>query len=314
MAVIILACVATPAPAAIVQLGILGDSLSYTDGSDYGQQPNWHTQLETAGRVAIGPTANQSADGATTADLAAQSSAIISLVQAQQLDFSVIAIGSNDATQMTIDFALNHVPIPADFSTVLAGRIAATISALEAADPGHHLHQIIANIPDITRTPALESVAAQLNISPQDIDAVRQAIINANSMVEATARAHGIPVLDLFKFLDDVGTQPLALAGIMSAPADLYSSDGFHPGPLLHGLTANIFLDAARRGYGISLDPLSDQDIASNAGLTPLAAGPSYFDVSPFVIVPEPPTAAMISLPALLLVGFLVRRKRAATV
>ena len=241
---------AVDAQAAIVQLGIMGDSLSFGDGSDYSENPNWHTQLENAGLVAVGPTANQAADGATSADLAAQSRPIIALVQAQQLDYSAIVMGSNDAANMTANLVLNQIPIPPDFSSVIVQRIGDTIAALEAADPSHHLHQIIANIPDITRTPALQSLAAYLNVSPQEVDSIRQAIYTSNLEIEALARQHGIPVLDLYKFLDEVGDQPLTLAGVTTSVADLYPADGFHPSPLIHGLTANMFIDAADLGYG----------------------------------------------------------------
>jgi lysophospholipase L1-like esterase len=297
--------------AAIVQLGIMGDSLSFGDGSDYSENPNWHTQIENAGMVAIGPTANQAVDGATTLDLAAQSQPIIALVQAQQLDYSAIVMGSNDAANMTADLVLNHIPIPAAFSFGIVQRIGAAIVALEAADPSHHVHQIVANIPDITRTPALQSLAAFLNVSPQDVDAIRQAIFSTNLQIEALARQHDIPVLDLFKFIDEVGGQPLTLAGVTTAVADLYPADGFHPSPLIHGLTANMFIDAADLGYGATLDPLSDQQIASNAGLTPLEAGPTFFNVSPYVILPEPPSAVLAAPIALALLGFAVRRRAA---
>src|SRR5262249_35656642 len=103
------------------------------------------------------------------------------------------------------------------------------------------------------------------------------------------------------------------LAGVTTAVTDLYSADGFHPTALLHGLTANMFIDAALRGYGVSLGPLSDQEIVSNAGLIPLGAGPTFFDVSPFVIVPEPPTLAL-ALPgmAILLGALSLKRRRSA--
>lgn len=299
------------ARAAIVQLGIMGDSLSFGDGSDYAENPNWHTQLENAGLVAVGPTANQAADGATTADLAAQSQPIIALVQAQQLDYSAIVMGSNDAASMAANLVLNQIPIPADFSSAVAERIGDTIASLEAADPSHHLRQIIANIPDITRTPALEALAAALNVSPQDVDSIRQAIVSTNLQIEALARQHGIPVLDLFKFIDEVGDQPLTLAGVTTSVTDLYPADGFHPSPLIHGLTANMFIDAADLGYGATLDPLSDQQIVTNAGLTPLAAGPTFFDVSPYVIVPEPSSAVLAAPVALALLGFVIQRRAA---
>lgn len=293
---------------AVVQLGIMGDSLSFGDGSDYGQNPNWHTQLENGGRVAIGPTANQAADGATTADLATQSQPILALVQAQQLDYTVVEMGSNDATSMAIDLVLNHIPIPADFSSKVSQRVTSTMAALAAADPSHHLHQVVANIPDIVQTPALQTAIVFLGVSPQDVNAIRQTILDTNAQIEAAARQDGISVLDLFKLIDEVGTLPLTLAGVTTAVTDLFPDDGFHPSSLIHGLTADMFIDAADRGYGATLDPLSDQDIVSNAGLIPLTAGPTFFDVSPYVIVPEPSSAALTLLAVLLMWRMAARR------
>ena len=295
---------------AVVQLGIMGDSLSFGDGSDYGQNPNWHTQLENGGRVAIGPTANQAVDGATTADLATQSQPILALVQAQQLDYSVIEMGSNDATSMAIDLVLNHIPIPADFSSTVAQRVTSTMAALATADPSHHLHQIVANIPDIIQTPALQSAIVFLGVSPQDVNAIRQTILDTNALIDTQALQNGIPVLDPFRLIDEVGTQPLTLAGVTTAVADLFPDDGFHPSSLVHGLTANMYIDAADRGYGAMLDPLSDQQIVSNAGLIPLIAGPTFFDVSPYVIVPEPSGLAIAASSLLVLWRFVGIRRR----
>jgi lysophospholipase L1-like esterase len=264
--------------------------------------------LENVGRVAIGPTANQAADGATTADLATQSQPILALVQAQRLDYSVIEMGSNDATSMAIDLVLNHIPIPADFSSTVAQRVTSTMAALAAADPSHHLQQVVANIPDIIQTPALQSAIVFLGVSPQDVNAIRQTILDTNALIEVQALQNGIPVLDLFKLIDEVGTQPLTLAGVTTAVADLFPDDGFHPSSLIHGLTANMFIDAADRGYGATLDPLSDQEIVSNAGLVPLIAGPTFFDVSPYVIVPEPSSAALTLLAVLLMWRMAARR------
>jgi lysophospholipase L1-like esterase len=258
--------------------------------------------------VAIPKMGNQAFDGAATADLATQSPPILALVQAQQLDYSVIVIGSNDATATAINLVLNNTPIPADFSSTVAQRVTSTMAALAAADPAHHLRQIVANIPDIIQTPALQSAIAFYGVSQQDVNALRQAIIDANTQIEAAARQDGIPVLDLFKLIDDVGSQPLTLAGVTTAVADLYPYDGFHPSALIHGLTANMFIDAADRGYGATLDPLSDQQIVSNAGLTPMTTGPTFFDVSPYVIVPEPSGLTIVASSLLVLCGLAATR------
>ena len=57
-----------------------------------------------------------------------------------------------------------------------------------------------------------------------------------------------------------------------------------------------MVINAADRGYGAGLAPLSDQQLVTNAGQTPLTAGPTYYDVSPYVIVPEPSTCALCLL------------------
>ena len=162
-----------------------------------------------------------------------------------------------------------------------------------------------------TQVVYLESLAFYLGVSQQDVNSIRQAILETNTQIEALALQDGIPVLDLFKLIDEVGVQPLTLAGVTTSVADLYPADGFHPSALLHGLTADMFIDAANRGYAAGLDPLSDQQIVSNAGMTSLAVGPTFFDVSPYVIVPEP-QGVVLALPNIVMLIRLVvmRMKR----
>lgn len=142
------------------------------------------------------------------------------------------------------------------------------------------------------------------------MNAIRQTILDTNALIDTQALQNGIPVLDPFRLIDEVGTQPLTLAGVTTAVADLFPDDGFHPSSLVHGLTANMYIDAADRGYGAMLDPLSDQQIVSNAGLIPLIAGPTFFDVSPYVIVPEPSGLAIAASSLLVLWRFVGIRRR----
>lgn len=279
--------------AAPIRLGIMGDSISATDGSTNGEYPNWHTQLSAAGRVVVAPGSNQAVVGATSSDLAPQQSAIASLVQAGQLDYSALVVGGNDAVAYGYGLVLGGDPsgLPTSFSDGVVANIDATLAAIGSAGA---VHQIVANIPDVVASPLVQSIVQSSGISPQVVQQFEAAIDYTNGLIAAHALAEGIPVLDLFALSQHVTAQPpLTLAGVtidtLSAP------DGFHPAPIVHGLVANMFIEAANLAYGAGLEPLSDQQLLQNAGFTPLPGGPTYFDVSPYVIVPEP-SAILLAL------------------
>jgi hypothetical protein len=81
-------------------------------------------------------------------------------------------------------------------------------------------------------------------------------------------------------------------------PTDAFLSDGFHPGTVVQGVLANMFIEATNRAYGAGLTPLSDQEILELAGIeVPTPPGVvTYFDVSPYVIVPEPLTLLVLAI------------------
>ena len=96
-------------------------------------------------------------------------------------------------------------------------------------------------------------------------------------------------------------------------PYYFYLPDGGHIGTVVQGLYANAFVESVNRCYGTDFTPLSDQEILANAGIPDPNPGgdPTYFDVTPYVIVPEPSTLALTAIGAsVLLAGFGWRRKR----
>jgi hypothetical protein len=78
------------------------------------------------------------------------------------------------------------------------------------------------------------------------------------------------------------------------------ASDGFHPSNVAQGLIANMIDTAFNVGYGQSLPILSDQKIVQNAGKIPNSAT-TYFNVSPYIIVPEPATSLLVITTVVLL-------------
>ena len=95
---------------------------------------------------------------------------------------------------------------------------------------------------------------------------------------------------------------------------DLFLSDGFHPGTVVQGVIANAVLQADHVAYGDSVTPISEQQIAKWAGLTPNKST-TFINVSPYVIytAPEPSSWALAALGA---IGFslAVRRRTRVTV
>ena len=91
---------------------------------------------------------------------------------------------------------------------------------------------------------------------------------------------------------------------------DLYLSDGYHPGTVMQGIIANAVLQADHVAYGDSVTPISEQQTATWAGLTPNKST-TFFNVNPYVIytAPEPSTLLLAALGGLALLMRCRRRK-----
>jgi hypothetical protein len=116
------------------------------------------------------------------------------------------------------------------------------------------------------------------------------AVAAANVRIEDFAAAEGMPVIDLAG-LGTLAEAPLAVGG--AQVPDFYAPDGFHPATVPQGLLGNAVLEAFAGAYdpAIARFRLTDQQLLDEAGL-PHAPGHSYFDVSPYILLPGCPSFA----------------------
>ena len=94
-----------------------------------------------------------------------------------------------------------------------------------------------------------------------------------------------MPVIDLAG-LGRLAEAPLVVGG--AQVPDFYAPDGFHPATVPQGLLGNAVLEAFAAAYDPSIARfrLTDQQLLDEAGI-PHAPGHSYFDVSPYVLLPD---------------------------
>ena len=304
-------CLASPLSAAAIRMAVMGDSISAGSGVS-GGSPNWVAQLKSTYPSAITFT-NDAVGGATSTSVistkisslgnVSQLTAVVSLATNHQIDDSVIIIGGNDAASLT---GLNIAggADPTSFINTYVNNIKTIINSVAAAGP--NVHQVFGNMPDVTVTPEVQLEAQQAGIDAAGLQLLSNAIAQANAQADAYALAHNVPVIDLYTASHVIPSAvPFTLAGHTFTTA--FAPDNFHPAPFLQGLLANMVNLAFNEKFGQNLPMLSDQQIVHNVGFTP-AGATSYFNVQPFVLVPEPSSVALLTLGALLLVGRRVRR------
>ncbi len=290
------------ASAVAIRMAVMGDSISAGSGVS-GGSPNWVAQLKSTFPTAIAFT-NDAVGGATSSSVistkvsslgnVSQLTAVDALATAHSIDDSVIIIGGNDATS-TAALAVAQGGSPTAFINAYVNNVKTIINSVAAAGPG--VHQVFGNMPDVTVTPEVQ----QFGVTPAALQLLSQAIAQANVQADAYALAHNVPVIDLYAASHMiVNGFPLTLAGQpFSTP---FATDGFHPAPVVQGLLANMVTMAFNEKFGQNLPMLSDQQIVHNLGLTPSGAT-SYFNVQPFVLVPEPATVLLLALGMAALAG-----------
>ena len=278
--------------AAPVSMAVMGDSLNLLTPT---YDTSWVVQLQNAGAI----TAHDLAvDGAASSSVVSgQLPSAVSLAQNSQITDSVLIVGANDvADDSSIFFGGNATPL---FNSIVANLETVT-NSVATANPG--VHQVIANIPDITVTAAVLQFAAADGVTAAELAAVRNDIAAANVQIDAYALARGIPVLDLFKAADVlIPMYPWTFGG--HTFSTIFASNGFDIQTQPEGLLSNMVATAFDERYGQNLPIFSDQQIVTTSGFTPNSAT-TFYNVQPFVILPEPSTIVLAILGMLALLSY----------
>lgn len=286
--------------AAIFRVAVMGDSISAGSSST-----NWIGQLKPTGAFTF---TNKAVGGATSSTVVSgQLASVVNLAASGQIDASVLMIGGNDATATTniINVFSGNTQ---QFIDNYYNNVKNIVDSISAANPA--VKQVFVNMPDVTLTPLVQSYATQYGFTQQQLAALSDAIHQTNQAINAYVLSKGIPVVDFGSASPDLlAAFPLTLGGATFTTP--FASDNFHPAPVTQGLLANLVDTAFNLGYGMSLPILSDQQIARNAGKTPNNLT-TYFDVSPFVLVPVPEVSpiALVGIVVILGIGVQGIRKR----
>ncbi len=234
---------------------------------------------------------------------------MLSYIQQGLITDSALVVGANDValdTSSAIALFLGGDPQPVINSIVT--HIEHVLTSIAQADP--NVHQVVANVPDISVTPRFQQAFIDYSVTPQQIQAGRNAMMEANAQIEQFALSHGIPVVDMFKFADVVIPQyPWTFGGHTFPTA--FSGNDLDILTQPEGIISNMMATAFNEGFGRNLPIFSDQQIVTTAGFTP-NTDTTYYDVSQFVLLPtpEPSGVVLAALGGLALAGWQGHRRR----
>jgi lysophospholipase L1-like esterase len=266
-------------PSATITIAAMGDSLT----ASYAGQPwgaagdqSWAQQLTAQGYEQLSID-NVAVAGTTSASLLAQGqdTAVAALAAEGAVHYAVLIVGANDVSAHLGDFLQGN---PAPFVQGLVANVETALTTVAAAGD---VRLAVGTVPDVTLTPSFQQLIPPGSPLQQEIAG---AVAAANVQIEGFAASQEMPVIDLAG-LGRLADAPLVVGG---APVpDFYAPDGFHPATVAQGLLGNAVLEAfAAYDPRIARFRLTDQQLLDEAGI---AHGPghSYFDVRPYVLVPD---------------------------
>ncbi len=292
--------------AAPIRMAVMGDSISAPPSTT-----NWIAQLSSNFPTAI-TFQNKAISGATTDSIISTSpiqlNDVVSLASTNQIDDSTTIIGGNNAVAAALTIVSGGGSAP--FISNYFNDMKLIIDSVALAGPT--VHQVIANMPDITVTTAVQLQVALAGYTPAQLHLLSVAIGQTNAQVNAYALSHNVPVIDFYTASQTILVLPtFTLAGhTYTTP---FAADDFHPAVWVQGLLANMVDKAYNLKWNQSLPLLSDQQIVTDTGFTPAAGPATFFDVTPYILlpVPEPSTWALAAIAAAILACRAARRRRA---
>jgi lysophospholipase L1-like esterase len=267
-------------PSATISIAAMGDSLTapYT-GQPWGAagDQSWAQQLTAQGYQLL-RIDNVAVAGTTSASLLAQGqdTAVAALAAEGAVHYAVLLVGANDVEAHLGDFLQGD---PAAFVQELVANVETALTTVAAAGD---VRLAVGTVPDVTLTPSFRQLIPPGSPLQREIAG---AIAAANAGIEGFAASEGMPVIDLAG-LGRLAEAPLVVGG--AQVPDFYAPDGFHPATVPQGLLGNAVLEAFAAAYDprIARFRLTDQQLLDEAGI-PHGPGHSYFDVSPYVLLPD---------------------------
>jgi len=295
---------AMPLPSEIVGLGILGDSTQdeyqgthYRGGDFYKTTMNWVELLARKRDLPLGEwttfdeprregfTFNWARSGATSEAMrfGGQMDGVVAQCNAREVSHVLLQIGINDVHFSGLGAMLYENTISQEDLQKALETISDNIvnTAIAVRDTGA-CHILIAATQDYTVLPIVPEILT-LYTSPDGIARTHAAFAELNHMIQVKADAASIPFFDfnpvMLEMIQRYLTEPNTLV-IGGARVDLVNrgndphfglldDEYIHPGTVISGLFANVYINELNRRYGTAIPLLSDEEIIAAAGITP---------------------------------------------
>lgn len=231
---------------------------------------------------------NWARSGATSADMISkgQHTGVATQIQSGTVSHVAIQIGTNDFYFSGLGAAIYSGTISSNQLKIQLDKVVANIAlatrTVHAANPRGVL---LASMQDYITLPIIPEL--QFALASPAVSAGRQRTLDAfnylNDELRKVAAQEGVPFFDYnaamlaelnarrdSKGFVVVGGQQIDLNKRGNEPHFGILDDGYvHPGTVLSGLTANLYIQAFNREFGTNIAPFSDAEILRNAGIAP---------------------------------------------
>ncbi len=296
-----------------IGFGAIGDSVTneYQFQGTRDSARNWVEQLVTSRMInfgsyipffgnsqAAGYEFNRAIGGATsdTALAQGQHTVLADLISSGEGLLSTVYVGIG-----SVDFAQNYSAIyngtlaGADLAALGQNVVANVTTMLDTLAAAEDVQIILGNVGDLGVTPFIRQDAAFSDLSKRQ--RVTDAIVATNLLLQALAVERGLPIVSVFDWANlAIQEAPLTVGGVsldrtsaqaFHADPTHFFEDTQHGGTIAQGLLANMIIRAANLTYETAILPLSDHELLTNAGLRPILAENTLYDITNMVHVPD---------------------------
>lgn len=211
-----------------------------------------------------------------------QAPGVVGQINAGRVGYVLVQVGSNDfqSGALADGFAIYNGTLTGAALTnalnTVADRIISTYRLVRAAAPGR---VIVAGVQDYMAADVLPETYTVFT-DPAGQARIHAAFAYTNDRIKAAALADGVRYLDLNAVLTaalaprrsgryiNVGGRLMDTRTRGNDPLHTLLADSYtHPGTILAGLIANVWISEINAAWGLSLTPLTDAEILTAAGV-----------------------------------------------